>query len=74
MNSVITDREKEVLKLIAYEHTSKEIADKLYISTHTVFSHRKSLMIKLEVKNTAGLIRKGFEEGILRLLRMQNQN
>ena len=74
MNNVITKRETEILELIAYELTTKEIANKLYISTHTVISHRKNLMAKLDVKNTAGLVRKGFENGILGLLRMQTQN
>lgn len=61
----ITDREHEVLHLIAYEATSQEIAKQLYISNHTVISHRKNLMEKLEVKNTAGLIRRSFELGLL---------
>lgn len=62
----ITLREREILYLIAYEHTAKEIAHKLYISAHTVISHRKNLYQKLGVKNTAGMIRAGFEMGILR--------
>ncbi len=62
---IISRRELEVLKLIAYEHTSQEIAQLLFISTHTVDTHRKAMMLKLNVKNTAGLIRKSFEEGFL---------
>ncbi len=54
---VITRREKEVLALIAEGLTNGEIADKLFISTTTVDSHRKSLLAKFEVKNTAILIR-----------------
>ena len=61
----ISNREREVLHLIAFENTSKEIAAQLYISNHTALSHRKNLMEKMNVKNTAGLIRKGFELGIL---------
>lgn len=61
----ISNREKEVLNLLAYEYTTKEIADQLFLSAHTVISHRKSLLSKLNVKNVAGLIRKGFEEGII---------
>jgi len=53
--------------MVSMEHTTKEIADALYISTHTVISHRKNLMIKLDVKNTAGLVRRGFEYGLLQL-------
>jgi DNA-binding CsgD family transcriptional regulator len=65
--SKISSREIQVLRLIAYEYTSKEIATELYISTHTALTHRKNLMSKFDVKNTAGLVRKGFEEGILLL-------
>lgn len=65
MPQTISRREREVLDLIAYEHTSQEIADRLYISDHTVLSHRKKLLVKLNVKNTAGLVRRGFELGYL---------
>jgi DNA-binding NarL/FixJ family response regulator len=54
---VITRREKEVLGLIADGLTNHEIAEKLFISTTTVDTHRKSLLAKFEVKNTAILIR-----------------
>jgi len=60
-----TKREKEVLGLIANELTSKEIAQTLYISKDTVESHRKSLLIKFDAKNAAGLIRRAFEERYL---------
>lgn len=63
----ISEREQEVLHLIAYENTSHEIASKLYISSHTATSHRKNLMEKLNVKNAAGLVRRGFELGLLHL-------
>ena len=65
MIDLISRREKEILYLIAYEMTSQEIAERLYISNHTAISHRKNLMEKLSVKNTAGLVRRGFELGIL---------
>jgi len=64
-NRNITGREYEILQLIAKEHTTKDIAKQLYLSTHTVFTHRKNLLDKLEAKNTAGLIRKAFENGYL---------
>ncbi len=64
----ITPREKEVLTLIAYEHSSKEIANRLYVSYETVNSHRKNIMSKLQVKNTAGMIRVGFQKGILQIM------
>ncbi len=71
MNSLsITKREQEILNLVAYEYSSKEIADKLYISSHTVVTHRQNLMVKLRVKNSAGLVRKGFEMGVIHLSRV----
>ena len=54
---IVTRREKEVLLLIAEGLTNNEIALKLFISTTTVDSHRKNLLTKFEVKNTASLIR-----------------
>ncbi|WP_157208539.1 response regulator [Mariniflexile maritimum] len=54
---VITRREKEVLLLIANGMTNNDIALKLFISTTTVETHRKNLLTKFEVKNTASLIR-----------------
>ncbi len=54
---VITRREKEVLALIAEGLTNHQIAEKLFISTTTVDTHRKNLLAKFEVKNTATLIR-----------------
>lgn len=53
---VITRREKEVLDLIANGLTNGEIAQKLFISTTTVDSHRKNLLAKFDTKNTALLI------------------
>ena len=61
----ISNREIEVLEKISYGLTSKEIARVLYLSPHTIEQHRKNLLSKLDVKNTAGLVRKGFEHGFL---------
>lgn len=58
-------REKEVLHLIADELTTKEIAKQLYISYETVQTHRKNLLLKLNAKNTAGLMRRAFETRLL---------
>ncbi len=58
---LLTRREIEVLKLIAEGLTNPEIADKLFISTSTVDSHRKNLISKLQVKNTAALVRAALE-------------
>jgi DNA-binding CsgD family transcriptional regulator len=63
----ISPRETEVLQLTANELTIKEIANELFISAHTAVSHRKNLMSRWEVKNMAGLVRKGFELGVLTL-------
>jgi len=65
MNNTLSKRESEILELISREMSSEEIADKLFISTNTVKSHRRSLLIKMHAKNTAGLVRKGFEIGVL---------
>jgi DNA-binding NarL/FixJ family response regulator len=53
----LSPREKEVLQLIAEEHTSQEIAGMLFISEKTVEKHRANLMEKLGVRNMAGLVR-----------------
>lgn len=66
MSNLITTREQQILNLVAYEHSTREIAEKLFISSHTVISHRQNLMEKLEVRNTAGLVRRGFEIGFLK--------
>lgn len=55
--SILSPREKEVLQLIAEEHTSSEIAKLLIISEKTVEKHRSKLMEKLNVRNIAGLVR-----------------
>jgi DNA-binding NarL/FixJ family response regulator len=62
---IITRRESEILKLIADGFTNQEIADKLFISTSTVDSHRKNLLIKFDAKNTASLIKSAMEKGII---------
>ncbi|MGB7393380.1 MAG: LuxR C-terminal-related transcriptional regulator [Pricia sp.] len=54
----ISVREQEVLQLIASGYSSKEIAAALFISNHTAISHRKNLIQKFKVKNTAHLVRK----------------
>jgi DNA-binding NarL/FixJ family response regulator len=61
----ISRREKEVLQLIIKEHTTQEIADQLFISLKTVESHRSSLISKLNVRNTAGLVRAALEHKLL---------
>lgn len=52
----ISMREAEIIRYVAEGLTNKEIADKLFLSAHTVTTHRKNIMAKLGVNNTAGLV------------------
>lgn len=63
---ILTRREKEVLQLIAANNTSQEIAQKLFLSKRTVDTHRNSLLLKLGVKNSATLIKKAIDIGLIR--------
>jgi DNA-binding NarL/FixJ family response regulator len=58
-------REKEVLALIVKEYTTPEIAEKLFISMKTAESHRANLISKLNVRNTAGLVRAAIQYKLL---------
>lgn len=62
---VLTSREKEVLLLIAEGHTNSQIAEKLFVSPYTIDSHRKNLLTKFEVSNTAGLIKLAAKHGLI---------
>ena len=62
---MITRRESSVLKLLAEGYTNLEIAEKLFISPLTVDSHRKNLIIKLQARNTASLIKIAYNKGLL---------
>lgn len=61
----LTKREKEIMQLIAEGMTSTEIANKLFLSTYTVDTHRKNLLTKFEVNNTALLIKVATKFGII---------
>ena len=63
--TVLSDRENEILKLISEEYTNLEIAEKLFISVRTVDTHRQNLLQKLNVKNTAGLVKYAIKSGLL---------
>ncbi len=63
--SILTNREREVLSLIAGGKSNKEIADMLYISVHTVERHRANLMEKLNFKKTADLVKYAIEKGYI---------
>lgn len=54
-NEPLTEREKEILKLLVNGNTTKQIANTLSISTHTVNAHRKNIMRKLDIKTVSGL-------------------
>ena len=62
---LLTRREVEVLKLIADGLTNQEIAEKLFISSWTVDSHRKNLLLKFNAKNTAILVKTAVTSGII---------
>jgi DNA-binding NarL/FixJ family response regulator len=61
----LTRHEKDVLELIATDCTSQEIADKLFLSKRTIDNHRLSLLLKLDVKNSAALVRKAIHLGLI---------
>ena len=61
----LTPREKEILQLVAEEHTSAEIATMLSISEKTVEKHRANLMEKLHARNLAGVVRLAIKYGLI---------
>jgi len=63
----LTDREREVLRLVAMGYTNKEIADKLSISIHTVHNHRTNLMAKLNLHDRLDLLKYALKKGLVRI-------
>tara|TARA_B100000767_G_scaffold244067_1_gene242085 strand:+ start:1839 stop:2516 length:678 start_codon:yes stop_codon:yes gene_type:complete len=61
----LSKREKEVLGLIAEGYTNGKIAELLFLSSHTVTTHRKNIMHKLGVRNTAGIVMYAVKSGIV---------
>lgn len=61
----LTDREKQVLKLVAEGRTNKDIADLLGISVKTAMSHREHVMLKLQVHNRTELVRFALRAGVI---------
>ena len=61
----LTDREREVFKLVADGHTSQEIADMLFISVKTVLGHRTKIMEKLDIHNRTELIKYAIRKGLV---------
>ena len=63
----LTDREKQVLKLVAEGKSNKEVAELLGISVKTAMSHREHVMEKLEVHNRTELVRFAIKRGVIRV-------
>jgi len=63
----LTAREREILKLIAEGHTSREIAEMLFVSLKTVLGHRTKIMEKLDLHNRSELIRYAMRKGLVSL-------
>ena len=63
--NILSKKEKEVLSLISEGLTTKEIATKLFVSTRTIETHRANILKKLEVKNTAALIKKAAQISLI---------
>jgi DNA-binding NarL/FixJ family response regulator len=61
----LTHRETEILKLIAAENTTREIADKLHISEKTVRNHKSNIMKKLHIRSDAGLVRHAYTMALI---------
>lgn len=61
----VTRREKDIIRLIAQEYTTEQIADALFISVNTVTTHKRNLFSKFDVKNSVGLVKKAMEMGIV---------
>ena len=61
----LTARESEIFKLIAEDHTSREIADMLFISLKTVLGHRTKIMEKLDLHNRTALIKYAMRKGLV---------
>jgi two-component system response regulator NreC len=61
----LTRREMEILKLICDGYSSKDISEKLFISINTVETHRKRILMKLNVKNSVGVVKYALENNII---------
>ncbi|WP_435522202.1 response regulator transcription factor [Chryseobacterium indoltheticum] len=61
----LTKREMEILKLICDGLSSKDISEKLFISINTVETHRKRILLKLNVRNSVGVVKYALENNII---------
>jgi len=64
-NTPLSNRELQIIRLIAGEHTNEEIANKLSLSKRTVDNHRQNMLNKLQLRNTAGLVRYAYLHGLI---------
>ena len=64
LKDLLSEREQLVLKAIASGKTSQQIAAELYISKHTVDTHRRKMIQKTEVQNTTALVQRAYLEGL----------
>ncbi|WP_430931306.1 response regulator [Saccharicrinis sp. 156] len=62
---LLSPREIEIIRLIAEQQTTSQIATQLHLSKHTVETHRKNILFKLELKNSAGLVKYAIKNGII---------
>ncbi len=62
---LLTDREREILKLIAKEYTNKQMAEELFISERTVETHRKNIFRKTGTNNLVGLIKFAYANNLI---------
>jgi DNA-binding NarL/FixJ family response regulator len=65
--NLLSKREIDVLELICEQHTTVEIADKLFISPRTVEGHRNNLLLKTQSKNVAGLVIYGIQKKLIEI-------
>ncbi len=65
IQKIISTRENQILELISHGLSTKDISKKLFLSKSTIESHRQNLLNKMDCKNVAQLIRRGFELKLL---------
>lgn len=65
MDIYLTKREIEVVRLLAEEKTTEEIAQTLFVSTHTIETHRKNILSKIHAKNVVGVLKYALRTGIV---------
>lgn len=65
LGNLLSPREREILVLICKEYSSAEIGEKLFLSTGTVDTHRRNILVKAGVNNTVGLVKFAIKNGLL---------